>query len=49
MTSPLVTADWLRNNLDNVLLFDANYHLPTVDRDPGGGIHRGTYSRGDAI
>ena len=34
MTSPLVTADWLRNNLDNVLLFDANYHLPTVDRDP---------------
>ena len=33
MTSPLVTANWLRNNLDNVLLFDANYHLPTVDRD----------------
>ena len=33
MTSPLVTADWLRDNLDNVLLFDANYHLPTVDRD----------------
>ena len=34
MTSPLVTADWLRDNLDNVLLFDANYHLPTMDRDP---------------
>jgi len=34
MTSPLVTADWLRDNLDNVVLFDVNYHLPTVDRDP---------------
>ena len=48
MTSPLVTADWLRDNLDNVLLFDANYHLPTVDRDSEAEF-TGAYSRGDAI
>ena len=34
MTSPLVTADWLRDNLADVIVFDAGYHLPTVDRDP---------------
>ncbi|HCA13439.1 MAG TPA: 3-mercaptopyruvate sulfurtransferase, partial [Alphaproteobacteria bacterium] len=34
MTSPLVTADWLRDNLADVIVFDAGYHLPTVNRDP---------------
>jgi thiosulfate/3-mercaptopyruvate sulfurtransferase len=34
MTSPLVTADWLQDNLADVIVFDAGYHLPTVDRDP---------------
>ena len=34
MTSPLVTADWLQDNLADVIVFDAGYHLPTVDRYP---------------
>ena len=34
MTSPLVTADWLQDNLADVIVFDAGCHLPTVDRDP---------------
>ena len=32
--SPIVSASWLRDNLDKVVLFDAGYHLPTVKRDP---------------
>ena len=34
MMSPIVSASWLRDNLDKVVLFDAGYHLPTVKRDP---------------
>ena len=34
MISPIVSASWLRDNLDKVVLFDAGYHLPTVKRDP---------------
>lgn len=33
MTSPLVTATWLHENLRHVRVFDASYHLPNVDRD----------------
>ena len=33
MTHPLVTALWLRDNLNKVRVFDASYHLPNVDRD----------------
>lgn len=30
---PLVTTDWLAENLDGVKVLDASYHLPTVKRD----------------
>ncbi|MEC8261663.1 MAG: 3-mercaptopyruvate sulfurtransferase [Pseudomonadota bacterium] len=33
MAPVLVSADWLGNNIDNVRLFDASTHLPTVKRD----------------
>lgn len=33
MTPVLVTAEWLRSNLDSVRIFDASSHLPTVDRN----------------
>ena len=33
MAPVLVSADWLGNNIDNVRLFDASSHLPTVKRD----------------
>ena len=33
MTPVLVTAEWLKSNLDSVRIFDASSHLPTVDRN----------------
>lgn len=33
MTSVLVSADWLRDNLSSVRVFDASSHLPTVKRN----------------
>ena len=33
MSHPLVTASWLKDNLDTVRVFDASYHLPNVDRN----------------
>ena len=33
MVTPLVTASWLKDNLGNVRVFDASYHLPNVDRN----------------
>ncbi len=32
--SPLVTVAWLAGNLQNVILFDASFYLPTEDKDP---------------
>lgn len=34
MVSPLVSADWLKDNLNLVKILDATYHLTGVDRDP---------------
>ena len=33
MSKSLVTADWLKDNLGDVLVVDAGYHLPAANRD----------------
>lgn len=34
MSSPLVSAAWLKDHLDEVVVFDASSHLPTAGRNP---------------
>ena len=29
----LVTTDWLENNLNNVKIFDASWHMPSTNRN----------------